>query len=60
MARTVNDMFKAEKIKWLEDARATARRLLKTQQYVTIEDVLKKNLYRSSSITILLAECSAR
>lgn len=42
MARTVNDMFKAEKIKWLEEARATARHILEHQKFITIEDVLKQ------------------
>ena len=42
MTRTAKDIFKEEKIKWLEEARATARHILEHQKFITIEDVLKQ------------------
>lgn len=37
---TVQDMFRKTREEWLEDARATARKLLKFRNSITIEDVL--------------------
>lgn len=40
--QTVPDLFQETKKSWLDGARATARRLLKTRSRITIEDVLKE------------------
>lgn len=37
----MTDIFALEKKRWLEDARATARKLLQLQYTITIEDVLE-------------------
>ncbi len=39
-AKTVPDLFNREREAWLETARATARKLLRTRYFITIEDVL--------------------
>ena len=36
----VQDMFRRDREAWIEEARATARRLLVARQEITIEDVL--------------------
>lgn len=40
--KTMNDLFKQEKERWLEGARAVARELLMKNNSVTIVDVLNK------------------
>lgn len=35
------DLFRSTRADWLEECRITARRLLKTRQSITIEDVLR-------------------
>lgn len=37
----MSDLFKVQKIEWLEKARQTAKDLLKTRDKITIEDVLE-------------------
>lgn len=37
---TVQDLFRSEREVWLDEARATARRLLVSRPTITIEDVL--------------------
>src|ERR1044072_315419 len=39
--KTAQDLFQRERNEWLHDARMTAKRLLRTRYYITIEDVLK-------------------
>lgn len=41
MTKTVKDLFQAEKVKWLDGARAAARKLLRYRRTITIEDVLE-------------------
>ena len=38
---TVQDLFQQTKSEWLDEARATARRLLVGKTYITINDVLE-------------------
>lgn len=38
--RNMQDVFKSEREMWLDEARATARKLLMTRERITINDVL--------------------
>lgn len=40
--QTVQDLFGISREQWLEGARLTARRLLRTKSKITIEDVLER------------------
>lgn len=40
--QTMMEVFDREKREWVEECRATARILLKTRPFITIEDVLKE------------------
>lgn len=42
IAQTVQDLFRQSKQEWLDGARATARKLLRNNYAITIEDVLEQ------------------
>lgn len=39
---TMSSLFTSEKERWIDEARSTARLLLQTRDYITIEDVLRE------------------
>lgn len=40
--KTIKDLFTKGRQEWLDEARETARNLLKKSKFITVEDVLKK------------------